>query len=239
MYDILINYLIGGRRLVNRSYDNFFRETLSFWRNLTELQRNTLYDSMLTKHFHVGESMRTSSDNCSGLFLLLRGQVRAYIVSENGKEITLYRLLDRDVCIFSASCMLKNITFDIYIEVEKETDAFLIPVTVFSKLSEESMAVKSFTSELMASRFSDVMWIMEQVMFMSFDKRLAIFIIEQSGIEESDNIVITHERIANHLGTAREVVSRMLKYFQNEGLIDLGRGSIKILDYKRLESIAN
>lgn len=225
--------------MVNRSYDNFFRETLSFWRNLTELQRNTLYDSMLTKHFHVGESMRTSSDNCSGLFLLLRGQVRAYIVSENGKEITLYRLLDRDVCIFSASCMLKNITFDIYIEVEKETDAFLIPVTVFSKLSEESMAVKSFTSELMASRFSDVMWIMEQVMFMSFDKRLAIFIIEQSGIEESDNIVITHERIANHLGTAREVVSRMLKYFQNEGLIDLGRGSIKILDYKRLESIAN
>ena len=225
--------------MVNRSKEEFFHETLSFWKDLTVPQKDTLFNSMLTKRFNVGESMRTSSDNCSGLFLLLSGQVRAYIISESGKEITLYRLLDRDVCIFSASCMLKNITFDIYIEVEKVTEAFLIPVSVFSKLSQESIAVKSFTNDLMASRFSDVMWIMEQVMFMSFDKRLAIFIIEQSSIEESDNIVITHERIANHLGTAREVVSRMLKYFQNEGIIDLGRGSIKILDYKRLENMAN
>ena len=89
----------------------------------------------------------------------------------------------------------------------------------------------------MASRFSEVMWIMEQVVFMSLDKRLAIFLLEQSNIDEVDSIEITHERIANNLGTAREVVTRMLKYFQNEGMVSLSRGVISIIDRKKLEQL--
>lgn len=181
--------------------------------------------------------MRSGSENCSGLFLLERGQVRAYIVSENGKEITLYRLFERDVCIFSASCIMKNIDFDIFIETEKETIAYLIPTPIFDKLSKESLAVQAFTNELMASRFSEVMWIMEQALFMTLDKRLAIFLLEQSNIEESDNVKITHEKIANHLGSAREVVTRMLKYFQNEGMVTLNRGTIQLIDRKKLERL--
>ncbi|TAH65195.1 MAG: Crp/Fnr family transcriptional regulator [Anaerolineaceae bacterium] len=181
--------------------------------------------------------MRSGSENCSGLFLIESGQIRAYIVSENGKEITLYRLFDRDVCIFSASCIMKNISFDIFIETEKETTAYLIPTSIFDKLSKESMAVQVFSNELMASRFSEVMWIMEQALFMTLDKRLAIFLLEQSNIEETDNIEITHEKIANHLGSAREVVTRMLKYFQDEGMVLLSRGKINILDRKKLEQI--
>lgn len=181
--------------------------------------------------------MRTSSKNCSGLFLIESGQVRAYIVSENGKEITLYRLFDRDVCIFSASCIMKNISFDIFIETEKETTAYLIPTPIYDKLSKESIAVQVFANELMGSRFSEVMWIMEQALFMTLDKRLAIFLLEQSNIEQSDKIEITHEKIANHLGSAREVVTRMLKYFQNEGIVSLSRGAIHIKDYKKLEKL--
>jgi len=146
-------------------------------------------------------------------------------------------LFDRDVCIFSASCIMKNISFDIFLETEKETDAYLIPTSVFAKISKESMAVQVFANELMASRFSEVMWVMEQVMFMTLDKRLAIFLLEQSNIEERDTIEITHEKIANHLGSAREVVTRMLKYFQNEGMVSLNRGAITILDHNKLERI--
>lgn len=215
----------------------YYQETLSFWKDLTENQKALLNQSMLKKKFTKGEAMRTSSENCSGLFLIESGQVRAYIVSENGKEITLYRLFDRDVCIFSASCIMKNISFDIFLETEKETMAYLIPTPIFDKLSQESIAVQVFANELMASRFSEVMWIMEQVLFMTLDKRLAIFLLEQSNIDESATIEITHERIANHLGSAREVVTRMLKYFMNEGMVSLNRGAINILDRNKLERI--
>jgi CRP/FNR family transcriptional regulator len=225
-------------RMEDRDYTAYFSETLSFWRELTDAQKEILKQSIILKHFSAGEAMRSGSENCSGLFLILSGQVRAYIVSESGKEITLYRLFDRDICIFSASCIMKNIAFEIYIEVEKETRAFLIPLAVYRRLSEESLAVMSFTNQLMASRFTEVMWIMEQALFMSFDKRLANFLLEQANLEDSDYLEITHERIANHLGTAREVVSRMLKYFQSEGMVTLNRGSIRIADYKKLKQLS-
>ncbi|CUH91828.1 MAG: Crp/Fnr family transcriptional regulator [Bacillota bacterium] len=217
--------------------DKYYQEVLRFWKDLTPNQRELVDHSIIKKHFNKGEAMRSSSDQCSGLFLIESGQVRAYIISENGKEITLYRLFDRDVCIFSASCIMKNISFDIFIETEKETTAYLIPTSIFDKLSKESMAVQVFANELMASRFSDVMWIMEQTLFMTLDKRLAIFLLEQSNIEESDTIKITHEKIANHLGSAREVITRMLKYFQEEGIISLSRGTIHIVNRKRLEQL--
>lgn len=221
-------------------YATFFKETLMFWKDLNEAQKSMVQSSMVLKQFEAGESMRSGSENCSGLFLLESGQVRAYIISEeSGKEITLYRLFDRDVCIFSASCMMKNIAFDIYVEVEKRTRAFLIPISVFKKLADSSMAVMAFTNELMASRFSEVMWIMEQALFMRFDKRLALFLLEQSNIEGSDNLKITHEKIANHLGSAREVVTRMLKYFQSDSMVEVGRGTINITNRRKLEELTD
>lgn len=224
--------------MIDRKEDiSFLSDTLSFWKELTEPQRSYLQQAIVKKEFAVGESMHSSSDNCSGLFLIHKGQVRAYIVSESGKEITLYRLFERDVCIFSASCIMKNIAFDIYIEVEKETEAYLIPTAAFRKLSGEALSVQVFQNNLMASRFSDVMWIMEQALFSSFDKRLANFLLEQRVIEDSDTLVITHEKIANHLGTAREVVTRMLKYFQNEGIVTLNRGTIEVIDQDKLEQL--
>jgi CRP/FNR family transcriptional regulator len=218
--------------------DKFLYETLNFWRELTDSQKNTLKQMMVKKHFTAGDAMHSGSDNCSGLFLIRSGQVRAYIISETGKEITLYHLFERDVCIFSASCMMKNISFEIMVEVEKDTQALLIPTSIFRKLSQESLPVQAFTNDLMASRFSDVMWIMEQALFTSLDKRLAGFLMEQLVIEERNTLEITHEKIANHLGTAREVITRMLKYFQNEGIVVLNRGTIDILDEKKLNKLA-
>lgn len=224
--------------MINQKEDIvFLQDTLSFWKKITATQRNILQQAILRKSFAAGEAMHSNSDNCSGLFLIRSGQVRAYIISESGKEITLYRLFDRDVCIFSASCIMKNIAFDVYVEVEKPTEAYLIPTPVYNRLLEEALPVQVFTNNLMASRFSEVMWIMEQALFTSFDKRLANFLLEQSQIEESYALEITHEKIANHLGTAREVVTRMLKYFQNEGIVALSRGTIDILDKGKLERL--
>ncbi len=226
--------------MIDRKEDIYFlQDTLSFWKRLTERQRTYLKQVIVKKLFAAGETMHGKADKCSGLFLIRKGQIRAYIISESGKEITLYHLFDRDVCIFSASCVMKNITFDIYIEMEKDTEAYVLPTNAFMRLSEESMPIQTFTNHLLASRLSEIMWVLEQALFTSFDKRLANFLLEQTVIEASSTITITHERIANHLGSAREVVTRMLKYFQSEGMVKLNRGSIEITGQDKLEKLVD
>ncbi|MDO4314376.1 MAG: Crp/Fnr family transcriptional regulator, partial [Oscillospiraceae bacterium] len=165
------------------------------------------------------------------------GQLRAFILSEEGREMTIYRLFDRDMCLFSASCMLHSIQFDLVIEAEKDTSLWVIPSEVYKQLMEESVLVANYTNELMSTRFSEVMWLMEQVMWKSFDKRLAAFLLEEASIEGSTLLKITHEIIGNHLGNPREVVTRMLRYFQSEGLVKLSRGVVEITDEKRLRAL--
>ena len=170
--------------------------------------------------------------------LVKSGNIRAFFLSDSGKEITLYRLFENDACIMSASCILKNITFEIVLEAERESEVILVPTEIYQKLNNTSLAVQDFTNQLISSRFSDVMWVMEQIVFMSFDKRLAIFLLEQSAIEDSDVISLTHDVIAKNMGTAREVVTRMLKYFQTLEIVKVTRGSIEIIDRKKLIEMA-
>lgn len=214
------------------------QEMLPFWKSLTKEQQNKLLASCREVTYKKGDVLHAGSNDCSGLFVVRLGQLRSYIISEGGKEITLYRLFERDICIFSASCIMKNISFDIFVEAERDTQVYLIPSSVYSEVQKESLAVSEYTNELLSSRMSDLMWVMEQVLFMSFDKRLAIFLLEQSAIEEKDTFKMTQDMMARHLGSAREVVSRMLKYFAEEGLVEVSRGSVTLLDRKGLEKLA-
>ena len=214
----------------------YIKDVLPFWNSLNAEQKEMLERSISLRRISAGTIMHGGADDLDGLFLVKKGQARAYIVSEGGKEITLYRLLERDMCIFSASCMLRNISFEILVEAEKKTEAFLIPSSIYQKLLQSSIAVSDYTNQLMSSRFSDVMWIMEQVLFMSFDKRLALFLLEQANIEGSHRLAITHEAIAKHMGSAREVVTRMLKYFAAEGMVELFRGGVTLSDPETLRS---
>ena len=163
--------------------------------------------------------------------------LHAHMISEEGREITLYRLFERDICLFSASCIMSSLQFDVFISAEKDTELWIIPPDFYKGLMERSAVVANYTSQIMASRFTDVMWLMDQVMWKSFDKRLAGFLLEESVLEETDTLKITHEKIASHMGTAREVVTRMLKYFQTEGLVRLSRGAVEILDRKGLSRL--
>ena len=185
-----------------------------------------------------GQRDRDSQWNC-GLLLVRSGQLRAYILSDEGREISLYRLFDRDICLFSASCMMNSIQFEITIEAQKDTTMWVISADTYQHIMKESAVVANFTNEIMATRFSEVMWLMEQIMWKSFDKRLAGFLLEECSLEETNILKITHETIASHMGTAREVVTRMLRYFQNEGMVKLTRGTVEITDKIRLEQLQN
>jgi CRP/FNR family transcriptional regulator len=146
-------------------------------------------------------------------------------------------MFEHDLCLLSAACIVRSIQFDITVEAEKDTQYILIPPYVYKSVMDESAPLANFTNEVMATRFSDVMWLMEQVMWNSFDKRLAGFLLEEAQIEGTDSLKITHETIGNHMGNPREVVTRMLKYFQNEGMVKLSRGTIEIIDKKKLEAL--
>ena len=208
-----------------------------FWQGLSEEWKARLTEAAVYRKIEKGTVVHSGSADCLGLLLVCSGQLRAYIISEEGREITIYRLFERDICLFSASCMMRNIQFDITIEAEKDTEAWVIPPKLYRKLTEESAAAANYTNEVMGSRFSEVMWLMEQIMWNRFDRRLASFLLEESALEGSDSLLITHEKIANHLGSAREVVTRMLRYFQREGLVELSRGTIRILSREKLAEI--
>lgn len=213
-----------------------FKEYFPIYDKLTRDQQLRLSAAAALRTIAQGTLIRAGSDDCLGLLLVTSGQLRAYINSEDGREITVYRLLERDMCLFSASCIMRGIQFDIYISAEKDTRAWLIPADVYRSLMDSSAAVANYTNEVMAGRFSEVMWLLQQILWKSFDRRLAAFLIEEA--QDADELQITHEKIALHLGTAREVVTRMLKYFQDEGLVQLGRGRIRICDPDRLRRLA-
>lgn len=215
-----------------------FSDFFPMWNDLKESERLLLGSAATRLNIGKGAVISDGKDTCSGIMLIESGQVRAYTTSPEGKEITLYRLLERDVCLFSASCMMNGINFDVTLAAEKDLKVVLIPADVYKKIMSGSAPLANFTNEVLASRFSDVMWLIEQIMWKSFDRRLAAFLTEESAIEESDTLHITHEIIGNHLGSPREVVTRMLKYFASEGLVELKRGSIRITDPKRLGALS-
>lgn len=211
---------------------------LPFWGDLTEQQKQNITDNTYPRVFPKGSSLSSFGGECLGLVLVQDGQLRVFATSQNGKEATLYRLFERDICLFSASCVLRDIQFEIQIEAERETTALVVPAAFYDRVLHDSLAMANYTNQLMATRISDVMWTLEQVMFKSMDSRLASLLLEQSNLQQSLTLSITHDAIARDLNTAREVVTRMLGYFQQDSIIGLARGKVEILDIDRLRLLA-
>ena len=181
--------------------------------------------------------LRGGSADCAGLLLIRTGQLRAFVYSEEGREITLFRLFEGALCLFCAPCVIPSIQFEVTIQAEKDTEFWSIPVGVYQQLMAESAAVANYTNELMASRFSEVMSRMEQFMWRSMDRRVAAFLLQEAAIEETCELRITHETIANHLGSYREVITRTLREFQRAGMVRLSRGRVTILDREKLAAL--
>lgn len=213
-------------------------EIFPVWKQLTAEQQEWVRQSAVHGTVKEGTILHNGSADCVGLILVEKGQLRAYILSPEGKEITLYRLLDGDLCLFSASCAMNNIQFEITVEAQKDTAFWQIPTQVYEKLTKTSLGFSNYTNEILASRFSEVMWLMEQILWKSMDHRLASFLLEESALENTQTLRLTHDKIAAHLGTAREVVTRMLRYFQGEGLVQLTRGTVELTDPARLQTLA-
>lgn len=221
-------------------HDTFIdiKDFFPFWDKLSDEHKDDLEHCATCKAYSKGEILNPAQKDCIGLILVRKGQLRAFALSESGREVTLYRLFDRDICMFSASCIMNSVQFDIHIEVEKDTESFLLSPSVYQRLTQQSLLISNYTNEVMSSRFTDVLWTLEQIVFKSMDSRLAFFLLEQMAVEGAVCIAFTHDEIARNLGTAREVVTRLLKNFQTEGLVELSRGKIKLTDVEGLQELS-
>lgn len=205
------------------------KDYLPFWDKLSKIQQNELRSNSITTHYDSGDHVHEGDSECIGIVILVSGSLRTYMLSEDGREITLFRMTEGDVCVLSASCILDAVTFDVHIDAEGPAEVIRINSAYWQALSSENVYVENFMYKIAMERFSQVMWVMEQVLFMSMDKRLAIFLLDEGPV-----IKMTHERIAKHMGTAREVITRMLKYFYSEGYVELSRGTVTITNRKAL-----
>ncbi|MBE6611208.1 MAG: Crp/Fnr family transcriptional regulator [Ruminococcaceae bacterium] len=221
----------------NCPFAPLYQRYFPFWDALSGADKEILCRSSVMAQYEKGETVHDSTE-CTGVILVKTGCLRLYMLSDEGKEITLYRLFAGDICILSASCVLQSITFDVFVDAEEESECCVVGGCAFSDVSERNPAVKIFALETALGRFSDVMWVMQQILFMSMDKRLAIFLLDEASQNGTDTIRLTHEQIAKYMGTAREVVSRMLKYFSSEGIVSVSRKGVALLDKKRLRALA-
>jgi len=180
---------------------------LPFWSSLTEQEQETLHRSAFVRHYEKGAFVHSSDNECLGMLFILSGEIRTYLLSEEGREVTLFRLYPGELCVLSASCVISQITFDTQMTAGMDTEVLY---------------------ELATKRFSDVMWAMQQIMFKGLDRRLAEFLLAEAERTGSDTIRMTHEQIAQHISSAREAVARMLKGFSEDGLVELRRGAITL-----------
>ncbi len=214
-----------------------FESTFPFWDKMSKADKDTFINSAMHVKFERGTNIHDGNE-CTGVILIKSGSLRLYLLSDEGKEITHYRLFPGDICILSASCVLTTITFDVFIDSEEDSECIVVGGCAYEDLCRRMPDAKIFALESAVARFSDVMWVMQQILFMSMDIRLAIFLLDESANTGSDTVKLTHEQIARYMGSAREVVTRMLKYFASEGIVSASRSEgIKILDKKRLRDL--
>lgn len=216
-----------------------FNSIYPFWRDLKDNEKEIFKASTGIRNYSAGELVHQPDIKCEGMIYMLDGILRIYMLSEDGREITLYRLEKGEICVLSASCIIDAISFDVFIEAETDASMYLTNAPSLRSLSEGNPHLMIFNQGIALDRFSDIMWTLQQVLFFSVDRRLASYIIKEADKNGSSTVKATHEQIATSIGSAREVVSRMLKRFADDGIIKLSRGSVDILDREGLEDIAD
>jgi CRP/FNR family transcriptional regulator len=223
--------------MLNEKDLKYIEEHVEFWDKLTDTEKQLCINNFTVVNYKKGVNLHGAGEECQGLILVRSGELRFYIMSEEGRDVTLFRISERENCILSASCILSNITFDVLIDAEQDSEILLLNVDTFEKLARENIYVETYIYKKSTDRFSEVMWAVEQILFMSFDKRLAVFLYDEMVKTKSNIIKYTHEQIAKYVGSAREVVSRMLKSFESQGILKLSRGTIEIIDKDKLRAI--
>lgn len=215
----------------------------SLWRNagapeLPREQEQQLEDGTSLMDYEKGSHIHAPDAPCRGVLFIASGRLRVYLLSDEGREVTLYRVGAGDLCILSASCVLSAISFPVFIDAEEDTRVYQVGISSFRALTEENITLRAFAYEQALRRYADALWAMQQILFRGVDRRLAAYLLEEKDKQGSTTLSLRQEKIAADIGSSREVVSRMLRYFHDEGITENGRGKVTILDEGKLKERA-
>ena len=212
-------------------------EALPFWGQLSDSEKEFVQTHSTIKQYEHEQIIFNSGGECLGMSLLLSGELRTCVLSEEGREITLYRLQPGGLCVLSAACVLNQITFETQMSASAGCVLLVMGTAAFEALIKQNIAVRCFVYELLCERFSSVMWTMQMILFKGYDRRLASFLIDEYERTGRSTIQMTHEQIAQYTNSAREVVARMLKRFAAERLVEVKRGQILLKDIAALRAM--
>lgn len=206
-----------------------------FWSKLEESEKILIENSIQKEAYNKGMLIHRSDNSCKGLMTVLSGQLRTYILSDEGREVTLFRVQREEVCVLSASCLLDSITFDVFIEATEDAEVVIIPSVVLNQVMAQNPYVELYLYKAATEKFSDVMWTMQQILFLKIDQRVAQFLWDEMIHKNSTTLSITHDEVARYIGSAREVVTKVMKYLSRENVVELKRGTVTIISKEKLQ----
>lgn len=212
-------------------------ETFPFFATLPAATRDALLASAVTKKLSHKQVLVRDGGECRYLPFVLEGALRLYKTSPGGREITLYRIEKGESCILSATCILNDGSFPAIAEAEGDTEILLIPSKIIADNVDDHPEWRRFLFGLYAKRLEDVLMLVDEVAFHHMDARLAAYLL-RTAAARARTVDRTHGEIADELGTSREVVTRILKDFETDGLIETSRGRIRVLEPARLQERA-
>jgi len=218
--------------------DNLTAQQLPLWDRLTSSEADMVRNAGYVRSFARGEVLRSPCEECLGMLYLLSGSLRVYIVSDEGREITLFSLGVGETCVISASCVLSQITFQTVITATADCQVVVIPSPIFKELIDGNINVRCMAYEILARRASSIVWVFQQILFLHLDQRIAAYLVNQ--VERTGSITIegTQEHIAQEVNSAREAVTRQLTRFADEGLVEVQRGRVIILNLPALKNLS-
>lgn len=210
---------------------------IPFYELLTDKQKKKVFNHSKIKEYGKGEIISGFLNHCIGPFLILAGEVRAIMDDENFREVTLFKLYKGDMALLSAACVLEHVAFDVKFVVEYDSHLLIIESCTIKEIMTENLAVKCNIFEGLIDRFSSCMVNMHDLLFTRYDRRFAAFLVERYIYTGETEFNITQEEIAKKTSSVREVAGRTIRQFAKDGLIEYGRGRIKILDIKKLKNL--
>ncbi len=188
----------------------------------------------------AGVSVCQSGDHCESLVIVLQGQVKVFRPAASGRSVTLYYVGNQESCILTASCILNDSPFPAFAETMTEVEALSVPPHKVKQWLIEEPLWQQYILGLLSQRMADLIELVNALAFQALDIRLADWLLVQSSLyPDSTSLKTTHQLIAEDLASSREVISRLLKEFETNGIIKLGRGTIAILDRSALQEMVN
>lgn len=208
--------------------------SLPFWGALTAHEQETMRTCTQIRSYAKGELIYSKEQECLGLIRVLSGAIRTFMLSDEGREVRLYRVDKNDTDVLSASCVMNQITFETQMVADSDCTLLIVPAVCLSSFKENNLHVRSFLFEKLGERFSDVMLKMQAILFTRLDRRIAEALLSRGGT----TVRVTHEQLAGEVNSTREAVSRILKDMERQSLIKLGRGQITLSDPDALRMLA-